>query len=106
MTGRLGPSSLDLTSEEQQHVRAALQFLRRRTGGWEPLAKVLHTSDESLRHIAAGRNVTPTLAFRVARFSKVTLDDVITGVFPGPGTCPYCGHRKEEPDDSGVGGAE
>ena len=87
----------DLTKEEQAHVRAALQFLRQRCGGWGPLAKSLHTMAEYLSKMAQGtKKITPSIAFRVARFAKVGVDDVLTGKFPAPGTCPYCGHRPDE----------
>lgn len=89
-------SSLDLTKEEQQHVRAALQFLRRRAGGWLPLAKVLGYQKTSLADIAKAKTVMPTLAFRVARLAQVSVDDLLAGKFPAPGTCPYCGHVKED----------
>ena len=85
-------SAVDLTPAEQTHVRAALRFLRNRCGGWEPLAKVLHSKHTTLGHIANGRTVTPTIAFRVARLGGVSFDDVLAGRYPAPGTCPHCGH--------------
>ncbi len=30
-----------------------------------------------------------------AKFAKVGVDDVLTGKFPAPGTCPHCGHHSE-----------
>ena len=86
---------LDLTAEEQDHVRAALHFLHRRTGDWLVLAKALHFKRSTLTGAAYGAAVTPVVAFRVARFAKVSVDDVLTGRFPAPGTCPYCGHVGE-----------
>ena len=35
-------TSLDLTTDEQRRVRAALQFLRLRVGDWKNVARVLH----------------------------------------------------------------
>ncbi len=84
----------DLTLVEQEHVRAALQFLRRQIGTLEMLGKVLKVTDRTLVYIQEGRTVTPTVAFRVARFAKVSVDDLLAGKFPAPGTCPYCGHLK------------
>lgn len=92
----------DLTKEEQQCVRAALQFLRTRFGGWDPVAKLLRTRTEHLSEVARRGVVTPTIAFRVARIAQVTVDDVLKGRFPAPGTCPYCGHT---PDGSDVEGS-
>lgn len=88
--------SLDLTREEQAHVRAALQFLRRRVGGWALLAKMLRTNARTLANVGQGETVTPLIAFRASRFAKVSLDDVLTGKFPAPNACPYCGHVKSE----------
>ncbi len=84
----------DLTAAEQAHVRAALQFLRARCGGWAQLAKVLHFKDTTLGNIAGGhKSVSPVLVFRIARVAKVGVDDVLAGRFPSPGTCPMCGHQ-------------
>lgn len=90
----------DLTKEEQAAVRGALQFLRRRFGGWGPLGKALKMRDSTLAHVGSGKAVGPLIAFRVARFARVTVDDLLVGKFPAEGTCPYCGHcpaSKEEP---------
>jgi hypothetical protein len=89
-------SKTDLTKEEEKRVRAALQFMRVRLGGWEPLSKVLGFKQESLSHIANDRTVTASLAFRLARLVKVPVDDLLAGRFPAPGTCPNCGHVADE----------
>jgi hypothetical protein len=87
----------DLTTQEQQHVRAALRFLRSHMGAWAPVSKVLRFKDTSLSAVATShQSVSTTLAFRIARFAKVGVDDVLTGKFPEPGTCPHCGHRAED----------
>jgi hypothetical protein len=87
----------DLSKQEQQHVRAALRFLRARMGDWKTVSKVVRASDSSLRRIASGdRAPGTTLTFRIAKFAKVGVDDVLTGRFPEPGTCPHCGHRPSD----------
>ena len=86
-------SRLDLTEAEQNNVRAALQYLRRRCGGWMGLAPVLGYRKKTLSEIAHGTAVTPTLAFRVARFSHVSMDDLIAGRFPPAGACIQCGRE-------------
>lgn len=89
--------ALDLNADEQKAVRAALHFLRRQCGGWKPLARALACNEVSLSGMAGGhRPVSPRIAFRTARFVKVGVDDVLTGRFPAPGTCPFCGHRQED----------
>jgi hypothetical protein len=91
----------DLTSQEQAHVRTALRFLRARCGSWAVVGRTLRFGDSTVQAVVTGqRLVTPTLAFRVARLAKVSVDDVLTGRFPAPGTCPYCGHLKEEANDA------
>jgi DNA-binding XRE family transcriptional regulator len=82
-----------LTDGEQAHVRAALRFLRTRSGGWEQLAKVLGFSRHTVRHVRKGEKaVSPNMAFRVSRLAMVPLEDVLTGKYPAAGTCPACGH--------------
>ena len=87
--------NLDLTKDEQANVRGALQFLRRRCGGWAPLGKILGFKEGSLSHFARGKKVSPIVAFRISRLAKVSMDDLLGGMFPAQGTCPYCGHVQE-----------
>jgi len=83
----------DLTAEEQERVRAALHYLRMRFGGWYSLARALHFEETTLCHASRGRRtVTPTMAFRVARLVKVSIDDLLTGKYPSPHACPRCGY--------------
>jgi hypothetical protein len=89
---------IDLSAQEQANVRTALRFLRARCGGWAPLAKVLRFKDTTVANVANGRVATPVLAFRIARLARVGVDDVLTGKYPPPGTCPHCGHQKEAAD--------
>jgi hypothetical protein len=87
----------DFTGKEEQCVRAALRFLRLRCGSWSALAPALHFDASTLAGVASGRKiVSGTMAIRIAKFAKVGVDDVLTGKFPAVGTCPHCGHRKEE----------
>ena len=84
---------MNLTAQEQRHVRTAIRFLRVRVGDLETLAKALHCQDDSLSKILRGsRGVTPTLAFKVARFAKVSFDTLIGGNGVPTGTCAHCGH--------------
>lgn len=86
----------DLTSDEQDNVRAALRFMRAQAGTWESLAKGLRTQARALSDIVAGRNGgTARLVYRLARVAGVGIDDVLEGRFPPAGVCPYCGHRAE-----------
>ncbi len=84
-------SPSDLNEIEQTNVRTALKFLHFRFGEWEALARVLKYQRKTMINIASGDVVTPTLAFRIARLVCVPLEDVLTGAFPSPGSCAYCG---------------
>jgi hypothetical protein len=86
----------DLTPAEQTHVRTALRFLRSRCGGWAQVGKALHFKATTLGQIARSHKVaSASLAVRIARFASVGVDDVLTGRFPSPATCPHCGHHDE-----------
>ncbi|TKD12367.1 hypothetical protein [Polyangium fumosum] len=85
----------DLTNQEEAHVRAALQFLRLRFGGWASLAKALRFKEATIAHVANGKTVSASLAIRISKLVNVGVDDLLRGNFPPPGTCPYCGHQQE-----------
>jgi hypothetical protein len=86
----------DFTKQEEANIRAALAYLRAQMGGLNPLAKTLKFNHSTVANAQRDRSPSPTMAFRVARAAGVTLDDVLTGKFPPAGTCPHCGHRKED----------
>jgi hypothetical protein len=93
MSGQRTISTIDLTIEEQEHVRSALHYLRLRFGGWSPLARVLHFEETTLVHVGKGRRgVSAPMAFRIARLVKVKIDDLLAGGFPAVGVCPRCGY--------------
>lgn len=85
----------DLTADEQANVRAAMRFMRKRSGGWAALAKALRCTDSVLVRVAGGKLVSAGLAVRLARFAGVPVDDVLSGRFPVPGACPHCGRGPE-----------
>ncbi len=71
-----------------------MHYLRARSGGWKPLAKALGFSKYTLIHVKKGeKNVSPTMAFRVARLASVSIEDLLYGTFPPAGTCPHCGRN-------------
>jgi transcriptional regulator with XRE-family HTH domain len=91
----------DLTTGEQANVRTALKFLRTRCGTWAALAAALGFTEPTLSEVANRRaSVSARMAFRVARFAGVGVDEVLTGRFPEEGTCPHCGHRPEPQEPS------
>lgn len=84
---------LDLTPEEQDHVRLALRFLHRRAGGWRVLSHAIGFARHSLTKVRGGeKGVSPRMLIRVAKLAGVPVDDILTGKFPPQGTCPNCGH--------------
>lgn len=85
----------DLDTKEQDHVRAAIHYLRIQTGGLKPIAKALRADDKVLRRVAGGQNaVSASMALRVARLLDVPFDDLLLGRYQ-PGACPKCGHRPQ-----------
>jgi hypothetical protein len=87
-------TDLDLTLEEQEHVRNALQFLRLKLGGWRALTKLLRFEETTLIKSGNGsRTVTASMAFRIARVVGVSVDDLVRGKFPEAGMCPRCGYK-------------
>jgi len=86
----------DLTPQEQVNARTALRYLKARCGGWAPLVHALRYKQMTMANALVGRPVTVAMVFRMARFAGVPVDDLLTGNFPPAGTCPYCGHRKED----------
>ena len=82
----------DLTPEEQTNVRAAMKFLVVRFGTIAMMADALKFKRDTLRHSMDGRfSVSVDMAFRISRLACVPFDDVTSGRYPVPGTCPHCG---------------
>lgn len=87
-------TELDLTKEEQDHVRNALYFLRAKFGTWKTIGRLLHFEESTLIHAANGmRTVTASIAFRLARMVNITIEHLLAGKFPEPGVCPRCAYR-------------
>jgi hypothetical protein len=81
-----------LTAEEQRHTLAALLFLRTRLGNWKLLAKALGFEHCTLLGVKKRRKrVSVNMAYRASRLAGVPFDDVTSGRWPVPGTCPHCG---------------
>ena len=81
-----------LKPAERANTMAALQFLRVRVGTWRLLAKALGFETSTLRNVRKGVNdVSVNMAYQVSRLAGAAFDDVVTGRWPAPGTCPHCG---------------
>lgn len=89
----------DLNAKEQNHVRTALRYLRRRVGGWTPVADALGYKYDSVEKVArGGRAVTAAMATRVARILGTSVDDLLARRFLA-GACSRCGHTPDFPDE-------
>lgn len=85
----------DLDTKEQDHVRAAIHYLRIQTGGLKSIAAALRADAMALGKVANGsKTVSASLALRVARLLDVPFDDLLLGRYK-PGACPKCGHRPQ-----------
>lgn len=62
-----------------------------RGGGVEKLGPVLGFKPQTLSRVLRGATASASLTFRIARFAKIGIDDLLAGKFPPPGTCPHCG---------------
>lgn len=81
----------DLDTKEQDHVRAAMRFLRSSVGSWELVANALNFSPKTIANILGGRNVSASLALRVSRLLNAPIDDLLSGKYQ-LGACAKCGH--------------
>jgi hypothetical protein len=92
----------DLDEKEMKHVRSALRYLRRRAGGWVPVAKALGFTTWMLEKVSNGRaGVSAKMAFRVARLAGVPVDDLLAGRYAA-GVCPRCGYVPDFADEPTV----
>lgn len=89
----------DLDAKEQNHVRTALRYLRRRVGGWIPVADALGYKYDSVEKVArGGRAVTAGMAIRVARILGRSVDDLLARRFLAR-ACSRCGHTPDFADE-------
>jgi hypothetical protein len=84
--------SSDLTPEEQTHAKAALRQLYRRFGSWTALAEAMQAKTSVVKNaVSKRRHVSAGITLRAARVAGVPLEDILTGAWPKPGSCPTCG---------------
>ena len=82
----------DLTAEEIANVKRAISVLRVRFGGYAKLAEAMGTKRSTLL-AATERRGKPSVstALRAARLAGAPLEDLLSGAWPKPGSCPMCG---------------
>ena len=81
-----------LTPDEAACVLVALEFMVARSGSIQALAYKMGVDRTAVRRALKERpSPGVTLALDVARAAGVTVDDVLAGRFPPPGSCPHCG---------------
>jgi hypothetical protein len=81
-----------LSPEQEANVRAAMNVLRVRFGNWHAVGKAMRVNRQKVARVMRGHGrVTAGLAVRAAMLAGVPVDDVLSGAFPKPGSCPMCG---------------
>jgi hypothetical protein len=87
------PAAFRLTAEESRHARAALKNAARTFGGYPALATAIGVPVATL-HRANGKHrpFSGTLAIRLAKVAKVSVEAMLSGTLTAAGTCPTCGH--------------
>ena len=80
-----------LTPEETESVRVALEFLVERMGSAQAVAYRMGVDRTAVRR-ALKEKPKPgiAMALEVARAAGTTVDAVLSGAFPPPGACPKC----------------
>ncbi|MGH7284288.1 MAG: hypothetical protein ACRELY_22400 [Polyangiaceae bacterium] len=88
--------STGLTRQEQDNVRAAIAFLRRRYGGLALLAKAMGVRPNTLAQAIGkfGRAPSAAIALKLARVAGCGVGEMLSGAWPPRGACPLCGHVK------------
>ena len=90
--------SSDLTPEEQANVKAALRFLKVKLGGPKKLAETMKALPATVKYAVSNRGkVSAGIALRAALAAGVPLEDLLSGAWPKPGSCPLCGRCGNEP---------
>ena len=84
--------SSDLTPEEMAYAKVALRVLRLRVGTIRQLATELSANPKTLA-AALSKKGKPTagLMLRAARIAGVPLEEILSGAWPKPNSCPRCG---------------
>lgn len=89
--GRRHPA-LTPTPEEQQRIKAALEYLRVAYGGYDVLANVVGVPVTMLQQ-AKCRGVSYALAILLARAAGVSVEQILRPGVQEAGKCPVCGRK-------------
>lgn len=93
VSGRRQRDPLDRLNQEQRDgVRRAIATLSGRYGSLTKLAKAMGVhSTTVIRSARVTGKPSAGLAVKLAKLAGVPVDDVLSGAFPKPGSCPVCG---------------
>lgn len=82
----------DLTEDEIANVKRAIRVLRSRFGSYAKLAEALRAKPATIKE-SVHRNGKPSvgLALRASRVAGVGIEELLSGTWPKPGSCPMCG---------------
>lgn len=89
----------ELTRQEQENVRAVLRVLKVQHDGLGYVAAKMGITGPSLENLLYGRPIGASTAIRVAKVAGVSVDDVLTGRYPGRLACRHCGHPIDDFSD-------
>lgn len=84
-----------LTDDEVRHLRAALQNLRRKLGGWRAVAEATGIPRETVSQAGSAHDGRPhpMIAIKVARAARVSLEALLSGTIHDADVCPTCGRK-------------
>jgi hypothetical protein len=82
-------STVDLTPEEQEHVRNALTFLRVKLDGWGPIANLLRFEQTTVTNVGnRKRTATASIGVPPREPRRVSIDDLVARKSPEPLDAP------------------
>ena len=81
-----------LTPEEAANVAVVVKVLCVRLGTTTNVAKAMQTNPKTIQRAVSGKKQPSAgMAIKAAKLAGVPVDDVLSGEFPKPGSCPMCG---------------
>ena len=90
--GKRDGSRTGLTAEQAGNVRAALRVLLVRYGSSRKLARAMAVYYKAIERVLRRyRRPTVLMARKAAELAGVTPEELASGEFPKPGSCPLCG---------------
>lgn len=90
------------TQDEAVNIRRAVRFLIKRYRSGQRLAAAIGTSSDSIYKVSQRRAfISPSVVFRIASVARVPVDDIVSGRWPPPSVCHFCGQQSKAPKPKG-----